>query len=340
MLKKAKNTKKTLGRPEVIKPEELLERYRHLKQFLEHNWGRIGLELQRVRKPEDVRTVLRIVPSVESHIPFRDDPAKCLLADGDTEVDKRELDVTRQQRQDAIDIKNRLWSDYHNARRNAEEATTTLKASISQFNGLLSFYPFFRVVFLIAKVLEVENLINDSNQLKGDLDLAQREEQRLKEKLNSQSAWFARNEVVRFKKNVRFERNAANFVKAMAGLPEYGWLHSFRKCSMIQDESPTATSYLLFEILRKVVNKAKRLDLQQIELALRDELLEETDIFVKGYIGPNWAYMTHAFAECRGKRFDRIELPYRVFARFLHHLERPKTLPEVELAKREQLVFS
>ena len=328
-----------LGRREVIKPEKLLERYLHLKQFLEHNWGRIGLEFQRVRKPEDVRIALNLVPDVQHHIPFRDDPALCFLADGDVPVEKGALDLLRQQHKSAVETEDHLWSEYHSTLREAESATTTLKASIAQFDGALGFYPFFFVVFLIARVMEVEKLRNESNRLRGSLDIARREKQRLQEKLSSQNAWFARNQVVGFRKNRRFEKTATNFAKAMAGLPEYGWLHSFRKCSTLQDESRTATSYLLFEIIKKIVKKAKRLDLQKVELVLRDELLRETDIFVKGYIGPNWAYMTQAIAECRGKGFNRTELPYRIFGRFLHHVERPKTLPEVELAKREQLVY-
>ncbi len=120
---------------------------------------------------------------------------------------------------------------------------------------MLSFYPFFAVIFLIAGKLEVEKLTNDTNRMKEDLSLAQQKKQLLKGQLTSQSAWFARNEVVKFSKNTRFEKTPVNFAKAMAGLPYYGWLHSFRKCSMIRDEPVSATSYLLFEILKTIVKK-------------------------------------------------------------------------------------
>jgi len=342
VLKKSQKSKKPTrkrGRPGTINPDELSTRYQSLKWFLEYNWGRIGLKLQRVRTPEDVRVALRLVPGVEWYTAFRDHKAVCLLADGDVVVEKRELDLTRRQHKSARDIKERLWSEYHSAFQKAEAATTALRATISQFEALLSFYPFAIVIFLTAKFLDVEKLTYESNRLKHALDLAQQKEQLLKKKLDCKSAWFARNEVVRFRKSRRFEKSATNFASAMAGLPEYGWLHSFRKCSMIQDNFPTATSYLLFEILRKLVKRAKRLDVLKIEMRLRDQLLQETDIFVKGLAGPNWAYMRQAFTECRGKGFSRTELPYEIFGRFLYHLERPKTLPETELAKREQLVY-
>ena len=103
----------------------------------------------------------------------------------------------------------------------------------------------------------------------------------------------------------------------------------------------SAPSYLLFEILKMVVKKVKPANLRKIEMKLRDELLrEETNASVMGYVGRNWAYMKQAFAECRGKGFNRAELPYRIMGKFLDNVERPKTLPEIELAKREQLVGS
>ena len=64
MPKKAKHSKK-LGRPEELSSEELLDRFKALKRFLEDNWGRIGLKLQLVRQPDKVKTILKLVPGVE-----------------------------------------------------------------------------------------------------------------------------------------------------------------------------------------------------------------------------------------------------------------------------------
>src|SRR3989442_15984648 len=101
MLKKTKNSKK-LGRHQIISPEELFDRYKALKRFLEDNWGRIGLDLPRVRQPEDVRMALKLVPGVEWCRPFREQPAVCLLEYGTTKVGRRALSLTRQQHKDAV----------------------------------------------------------------------------------------------------------------------------------------------------------------------------------------------------------------------------------------------
>ncbi len=161
MLKKTKKSEKStkkLGRPEAIKAEDLLNRHQDLKQFLEHNWGRIGWELQRIRKPEHVRTVLKLVPRLESGRPFHQQPAACLLEDGEIKVEKRELDLMRQQYQDAADTERRLWLEYyHSAFEKAGEAAIALNAVISQFERVLSFYPFVVVIVLMARALEVSS---------------------------------------------------------------------------------------------------------------------------------------------------------------------------------------
>jgi hypothetical protein len=342
MPKKGKNSKK-LGRPEIIGAEELLQRYKALKQFLESNWGRIGLELQRVRQPEDVRAILKLVPGVEWYSPFRDDAARCLLADGTTKVGWRELGLTRQQQEEAVATERRLFSEYHSVRQKAEEATTALKALISQFGTGISLFPFFLVIALVAKELGVEELTNNSNRLEASLRQAQEERRALHERLSSQEAWYGRNEIVKFARSRRYSGTATNFAKAMAGLPDYGWLQSLRRCSRIKEIKEnslgTAINYQLFELLDAIINKMRPLKVGKVETKLRAELLQEGATWIlKAHFGPSWWYIEQAFTACIGKRISRKELPYRLMAAIQDNLERGKTIPEIELAKRRQLV--
>jgi len=331
--KKAKKSKK-LGSPEVVSNKKLLDRLKALKQFLEDNWGRIGLELQRVGQPGDVRTTLRLVQGVEWWTPFRDHPAACLLHDGNNAVGWRDLRLTRQSYEDAVATESRLWSEYHTAQQRAVEASTALKVVISEFGAAIGFFRFFLVVALLAKTLGVEELTNNSNRLEKSLKESQKQKAALKEQLSSQEAWFARDEIVGFVRSRRYDRTPLNFAKAMAGLPQYRWLHSFRRCSALQDESLSSSTpnYRLFELLRLIVKRTKPLSLKNVETKLREELFRpDADSILKVHIGPNWWYMEQAFAECRG--FKRSELPYKIMAKFLDYLERPKTITELELAK-------
>ena len=338
MATQSKQTKTEIGRPEFITTEDLSRRYREWKYFLESQWGRIGFELRRVRKPDKVLDILKLVPRIEQWAPFRDQPSVCFLENGEVEIEKSELDLLSRRYEDADDTERALWSEYLETYQKAEAATTALKSAISQFGDGLTFIRFFWVICLTARELRVEKLTSETNRIKAALGIARETKQLLQEQLIPRRAWFARSQVVKFRKSTRFEKSAGNFAKAMAGLPEYGWLHSFRKCSKIKDVSEPATSLRLFEILERLVKQAKTINLGKLEMRFRDQLLnDETDLFVRGYVGPNWSYMRLAFAECRKKGYKRAELPYRIMGRFLDHLERPKSIAEVELAKLEQL---
>src|SRR5690242_6587974 len=93
----AKTTKgkKKLGRDEEISREDLLKRYAAIKRVLEDNWGRIGLLLPKVRKPEEVESILNRIPNVKWLPPFRDFPMGCLLKQGSVKVEWREVRDTR-----------------------------------------------------------------------------------------------------------------------------------------------------------------------------------------------------------------------------------------------------
>jgi hypothetical protein len=340
MPRNTENPKK-VGRDEVTTPEKLLDRYEALKQFLESNWGRIGLELRRVRRPEDVRKVLTNVPGIEYSRPFREQSAVCLIEAGTTEVAPIELRRTREAHDAADSTESRLWSEYHHSRQKAEEATNILKIAIADYGSAIGFFPFFLVVVLIAQELSVEELTRESNRVEASLRLAQRNKQRLKEQITCQQAWYAQSEVVRFARNRRYDKTAENFAKAMAGLPEYTWLYSLRKCLRFQNESAPSTSldYRLFQLIRVVVQRVKRLDLTKIEISVQKELLrQDSDLMLQAYVSPNWAYMKQAFAQCRGKRFRRAELPYKIMTKFHANVDRLKTSVEAEIAKRNQLL--
>ena len=259
-------------------------------------------------------------------------------------LDGAKLSAMRQQHEDAVATERRLFSEYHDMRQKAEGATTALKALIAQFGSGITLFPCFLVVALIAKELGAEELTNNSNRLEAFFREAQKEKQALHERLSSQEAWYARNEVVKFRRSRRYEKTTpTNFAKAMAGLPDYGWLHSLRRCSIIREikESSldSATNYKLFMLLDSIIKKMRPLKVRKVETKLRAELLrEDADWILKAHFGPSWWYIEQAFAACVGKRISRKKLPYRLMAAIQDNLERPKTIPELELAKHRQLV--
>lgn len=338
MSKRTKNAKKP-GMEVLLDSNELLDRYKVLKRFFENNWGRIGLELQRVRKPENVTPILKLVPGIEWLQSFREhDPLGCLLKyeniiGGHTKIKSWEIALTRKQLKEADAAKYKVSSEYYPAQKRADEVVTALNALKSQQGDSLAASD-------VAERLRVTELVARANRLNVEFQEAHRRLQDLKKKLLVESAWYARNEIVKFAKSRRYVATPITFAKAMAGLPEYGWIHSFRRCEQIKEEpgAHIEYAYQLFQLLMGLSRKMKPLNLAKLEMRLRNKLLDQdANWLLREYVSPHWAYMKQAFAECRGKRFKRSELPYKIIGRFLENLERPKTAAEIELAKLEQL---
>ena len=370
MSKRADNAKKG-DRGWKISDEAWLDRFSKMRRFLEDNWGRIGLKLQRVRKPADVRTILKSVPGVKWFEPFRDQPvprepktavkaatsqleqdvratlksmagvnsresfrdrpvhaAKCLLEEGSKPVDYRELRRTQNAHEEAVANATRLWAQYHESQRNTREAMAAVEAASSPHESKA-----------IARELEVESLVSNATQVETQRRAADEQQRALKKQRSSEEGWYARNEIVDFVRSRRYVVNPVNLAKAIAGLPEYSWTYSFRQCEDILGDSlsPSTVNYQLFELLKAIIKKIKPIKRKKIQMRLRDELLKRdpTDP-VRAHFSPSWAYIEQSIASCVWQK--RNELPYKLMAKIQDNLEGSKTRPEVELAKRKQLL--
>jgi len=158
---------------------------------------------------------------------------------------------------------------------------------------------------------------------------AQEHQERLKQQRSLEEAWFARNEVVNFVRSRRYIRNRVNFAKAMAGLPQYSWIHSFRKCPEIEYDPlyPATLNYQLFELLETIVKKVSRRTMKNIGMTLRDELLKrDPKDLVRVHFGPSWRYIQEGIVSCTGLRFRRHELAYVLMAKIQANLEHGKRI--------------
>jgi hypothetical protein len=337
--KRPKGTKseKRLGRPEELKIEDLPKRFRDMKTFLENYWGRVGLGLQRARRPEDVKSSLILVKGIEWMEPFKTHAA-CLIAPVAKEVTPKELRATRRKHKIAESDEDRCWAELHEQTPKAQKAEAGFRDAIAQFAGALDRFEFFFVLYLVAHKLRVKELTTLVPDLMPAVLKAQREKNSLKDELNAQEAWFARNEVVKFARNRRHSKTLLNFARAMAGLPEWGWFHSRRTCEPLQDESGSTSPQKVFELLTSVIRKTKPLSLKRVEKRFREELLgSAADPMLKGYVTPQWDYLEESIRFCIGKEFKRSELPFKIMDRFIYHCERGKSTIDMELAKRNEL---
>ncbi len=205
------------GRHEVIKRDQLLDRYKALKQFFENEWGRIGLDLKRVRQADDVRNILKSVPGIEWCRPFRDQPAKCLIADGSTEVEPDELRQTRKEHHGAEATLSKLWAESHSTHQELENSRTAFKTFFPDLQLMSCTFPLFLVAHFLARELHLEKLAIKAAQIDKAVPLAQKRAEQLREQLLFQEAWYARNQTFKFARNKRYEQTAINFARATAG---------------------------------------------------------------------------------------------------------------------------
>ena len=341
MARKPSNPKKR-GPREAINPRELLDRYVAHKQFFDYEWGRIGLDLKRVRGPEGIRRVLMRVPNIQWRPPFRDWRANCLIAERNKKVTPKDLRQTRRQLKQVENNEHQLWSEQHASYEEALTACKALKSFIDYFEGAITLFPLFCIAVALAKELDVCELTTRYSQADESIKAALKRKGDLKDLLAHQGAWFARNELFKFTRNRHEEKSALNFARATAGLPEYSWIRSLRKCHALHElhkESLNSINHTLqlFELLRRIVQSMRSVDIRRTEVRLRKELLKSHPM-LQATISPNWAYMTQAFAQCRGKGFKRADLPYKIMGKYLDNLDRTKTPAEAELAKKNQLL--
>jgi hypothetical protein len=339
----SKDTKaaKKLGRDEEISPDELLRRYAALKRFLEDNWGRIGLDLPRVRQPDDVKSILNRVPDAHWLPAFRDFPMGCLLKDGSEQVSWRKVRETREKYNEAKLEEGRLSLESYNAHLAAQNARTAFEAAAAEYKEHQDAKKAQDQLQNIAKQLRIEELTNQAKELGTSLRDAHKNREFLEALLASQEARFARNEVVGFARDrkKRYRKSPENFAKALAGLPFYDWLYSVRKCISMPGVKNVPTTYWfqVFTMLEAIVKRTTPAILRKVELKLRNQLLkQDADSLLRSYIGSQWYYMTKAFADCRGKGFNRKKIPYKIMERFLDHCER-HSVADAELAKYNQL---
>jgi hypothetical protein len=325
----------------VQEDEELFKRYGALKYFLEFNWGRVGLRLQRVRKPQDVSSAIKLVPRFEQLPAFRDYNALCFATEGKGPVRFSAVRKTKQMHEKAKEAMSSRWTELHTSGQKFDSARNSLRIAVSELAALASSLPIFNCLF--AMVFEVQKLHHQFQNAQLRLEEAQTYERELGKRRAAQEAWFAQNEIVQMRRSERREFSADNLAKAMAGMPEYGWFNSFRRCEDLDIHAfkhlrlmPAPYPYQLFEMVARIVKRMKPLKLERVKKRLLGELRLEENTLLRETVKIHWLHMQRAFADCRGKRLTRRTLSYFLIGSFLDRMELGTSAFDSELAKHAE----
>lgn len=323
----------------MLEDEELFKRYGALKYFLEFNWGRVGLKLQRVKKPGDVRSAIRLVPRFETLPVFRDYNAFCFVNEGRGPVHFSVVRDTRRKHEEAVATLNSCWSDFHTSSQKLSSAQNSLKIAVWELAPLACFLSVF--AYLVAMDVDVQKVAREFEAAQRALTNAKSLEESLHKKRASQEAWFAQNEIVKLKRSKRHSlENPDDLAKAMAGMPEYGWFNSFRRCKNLNIESfspslvlrSSAYPYQLFEMVGRITERMKPLKVARVEKRLVDELRSKENTLLRETVKMHWLHMERAFGDCAGKRLTRHTLPYFLIGRFIDRMESGTSAYDGELA--------
>jgi hypothetical protein len=263
----------------------------------------------------------------------------CFVNEGRGPVHFSVVRATRRRHKEADAAMTSRWSELHVSSQKFASAQTSLRVAVSEFATLARFLRIFTYLFAID--FEVQQLRRELETADRVLKDARKVEEDLRNKKAVQEAWFAQNEIVQLKRSKRHELNPDNLAKAMAGMPEYGWFNSFRRCEDLDIEAfkpylrlmPSPYPYQLFEIVTRIVKRMKPLKLDRIEKRLLTELRLNENMLLRESVKPLWLDMKEAFADCRGRRLKRRELPYFLIGRFLDRVESGKSEMNRDLAK-------
>jgi hypothetical protein len=325
----------------VLEDEELFKQYGALKYFLEFNWGRVGLKLQHVKKPQDVSSAIQLVPRFEQLPAFRDYNALCFSNDATGPVRFSAVRKTKQMHEEANEAVSSRWTELHTSGQKFDSARNRLRIAVPELSGLASSLPVF--ISLFAMVFVVQQLQHQFENARLRLEEAQKYEGELGKRRAAQEAWFAQNEIVQMRRSKRRELSADNLAKAMAGMPEYGWFNSFRRCEDLDIHSfkhlrllPPPYPYQLFEMVTHIVKRMKPLKIERVKKRLLGELRLEENTLLRETVKIHWLHMQRAFADCRGKRLTRHTLPYFLIGSFLDRMELGTSAFDTELAKHAE----
>jgi len=270
---------------------------------------------------------------------FRDHNAFCFANEGRGPVHFSVVRATRQKHKEAVATLSNRWSDFHTSSQKLSSAQNSLKIAVWELAPLACFLSIFAYLFAINS--EVQEIAREFEAAQQALTSAQSLEESSRKKRAAHEAWFAQNEIVKLKRSKRHSlENPDDLAKAMAGMPEYGWFNSFRRCKSLNIESfspslvlmSSAYPYQLFEMVARITERMKPLKVERVEKRLLHELRSKENTLLRETVKKHWLHMERAFSDCAGKRLTRHTLPYFLIGRFVDRMELGTSAYDGELA--------
>lgn len=289
---------------------QLWNRRDQLVQTFEASWGRVGRELPRVKRAEDIAMILK--PLQQGYIseiisvycrPSSQLPSAKKLRKLRSELSK----LTKP------------WLDAERAKLQALEQLEIADVAIARGKG--------RLVNRARKARRKEA----GREMNRYRILDERRRQ-VEIQIRDLEPSFARQELFRFVKSKRYEINAESLANAAAGLPYMGWRQSMRRCKKSKSLMANGGAIQAFKAIRYLVGIAVDKAEKSLVAHFRTEIpsLPSRYKLPKSEFADKWLYLERAIRKaCRSKphpKFLHFEITERYFAQLKSFSAQDKAL--------------
>jgi hypothetical protein len=313
--------RRRLGRRSLIDDPTLHNRRDRLVQIFEGLWGEVGLALQRIRKPEDLVTVFKILEGK-----VWDDFISALWTPSDHSGSTRALAKIRLEYRQ-IGKPMRVASEAnHIAHERLEHARAALSQEASR-----------RERKLVRK--EYAKRWKEGRQTAEECKKLNSRDNALRAQLKLAEASFTRREVFRFIKSKRYELNPLNLANAVAGLPFMAWRQSLLRCAKEESLSANGTQYVVFKAIRYLVSTVKRNSIQEFVNHFHAGVpqLPSRYRLARSDLSEKWLFLERALREVYRARIHPRALPFEITKRYFRQM-RAQTHADTLLAERAKLM--
>jgi hypothetical protein len=298
---------------------QLWNRRDQLVQTFEASWGRVGRELPRVKRAEDIAQIF--VPLQQGYI---SDIISVYCRPSSRPPSAKKLRKLRSELRSVTEP----WLDSESAKIQALEQLQIADAAIVKGNR--------RPLNRARKALRKE-----ASRAMGRYRILDERRKQLEVQIREFEPSSARQELFRFVKSKRYEINAESLANATAGLPYMGWRQSMRRCKERKSATANGGAIQIFKTIRYLVGIAVDKAEKSLVFHFRRQIpsLPSRYKFPKSEFADKWLFLERAIRQaCRSKphpKFVHFEITERYFAQL-----RSLSLQDKALAVQNRLILS
>jgi hypothetical protein len=290
--------------------EQLRNRRDQLVQTFGASWGRVGRELLRLKRAEDIAQVFE--PLQQGYI---SEIISVYCRPSSQPSSAKRLRKLRSELREMTEP----WLDSERAKVQALDQLQMVDVAIASGNRL----PLKRARKARRK---------EAGRAMGRYRTLDASRKQLEVQIRALEPSFARQELFRFVKSKRYEINAESLANAAAGLPYMGWRQSMRRCKKSKSLNANGGGIQIFKAIRYLVGIAVDKAEKSLVAHFRRHIpsLPSRYEFPKSEFADKWLYLERAIRQaCRSKphpKFLYFEITERYFAQMRSFSPQDKAL--------------